>query len=158
MSQGEPLDASRMTIPIPSQRTILLAEPDPITAGWLRTAFEKLGYRVTHVVSGLEALNTITTGAIDLVLLNARTPGLNAHDVLWDLRNNLGLHTLPVVVLFPRHDDAHELVELWRWANLCLQRPVSDRFIVAVVQRFLNGTDGSVELSNNGNGASHEGT
>jgi DNA-binding NtrC family response regulator len=54
-----------------------------------RTALEKRGFLVRTVGRGVEAVEEIRTGGIDVVVLDIRMPGMDGHAVLREI-NNLG--------------------------------------------------------------------
>ena len=119
-------------------KTVLIAEHETTTAKWLRYVLAREGYHALSAPSGLEALAVIATDRPDLILLSADLPGLDAQDVLWDLRTYQGRCELPVVVIFPPGNLARRAANLSQFADCCIQRPFSEQFLVAIVGRLLN--------------------
>jgi DNA-binding NarL/FixJ family response regulator len=79
-------------------RTILLVDDHDVVRQGLRLLLEaRLGYQVVEAASADQALATVESGRVDLVLLDARMP---EHDGIWALRRLRETYpALPVLVL-----------------------------------------------------------
>lgn len=62
--------------------------------------------QLTEVKSGSEALNVVKHGRVDLVLLSSQLPDMNGFEVLRDLRKDVRLKDLPVIVM--THDQSQK--------------------------------------------------
>ncbi|MDQ3265341.1 MAG: response regulator [Myxococcota bacterium] len=80
-------------------RHVLVADDDEHTRNLLRDLCESSGYQVTVTVDGVEALEKISAGAPDLVLLDLMMPRKDGFTVLAELRADPRFEELPVVIL-----------------------------------------------------------
>ena len=85
--------------PAPGEGRLLLADDDEPNRELLCRRLEKLGYQVTAVADGREALELIRAGAFDLVLLDLLMPGLDGREVLARMKADPALHHLPVIMI-----------------------------------------------------------
>ena len=66
------------------------------------------GYEVLRAASGREALRTLETETVDLILLDVMMPGMDGGDVAQAIRDNRRLQRLPVIY-FTAAVDAREV-------------------------------------------------
>ena len=78
---------------------VLLADDDEPNRELLCRRLEKLGYEVTAVANGLEALECARTSDFDLILLDLLMPGMNGQEVLSRLKADPALSHLPVIMI-----------------------------------------------------------
>jgi class 3 adenylate cyclase len=87
------------SVPAPLQGRLLLADDDEQNRELLCRRLEKLGYSVTAVSDGRDALDRARTGQFDLVLLDLLMPGLDGREVLARLKADPALRHLPVIMI-----------------------------------------------------------
>lgn len=96
------VSAPAMTTPDPNDtgRTVLLAEDNAINALLARSLLTKLGYQVTAVTNGEEALAQCQHTNFDLILLDLHMPVMDGMDALRHLRagKDGNAHT-PIIIL-----------------------------------------------------------
>lgn len=63
-------------------KTVLIADDDALVRIVLRAALERYGFRVVSAESGSKALELLPATAPDLVILDARMPGLTLDETL----------------------------------------------------------------------------
>ena len=100
---------------------LLVIEDERLIARFLLKGLRARGYHVDHVETGTEALQRISEGGYDLVLLDLGLPDLDGLDVLSALRKIES--RLPVIVLTARAHDREE--GLRRGADEYLVKPVA---------------------------------
>lgn len=93
---GAPRDAAQ---PCPQQGRVLLADDDASNRELLHRRLEKIGYEVTSVADGLQALDRVQAGEFDLVLLDLLMPGLDGREVLARIKQDPALQHLPVIMI-----------------------------------------------------------
>ena len=81
------------------QGRLLLADDDEPNRELLCRRLEKLGYTVTAVGNGRDALEQVRTGQFDLVLLDLLMPGLDGREVLARMKADPALQHLPVIMI-----------------------------------------------------------
>jgi two-component system chemotaxis response regulator CheY len=95
------------------------------------------GVTFDQAVSGLEAIERVTLGPVDLVMLDLNMPDVHGLEVLRFIRAHEGLRDLPVVVLTTRGDDDSRAAALREGATLYLTKPFAPATFVSQVQPFL---------------------
>jgi len=110
---------------------ILLVEDEPHIASGLIYNLEGEGYRVTHVVSGEAALETLWNENCSLVVLDLMLPGIDGIEVCRRIRRLDP--KLPVLMLTARSDDQDRIAGLSVGADDYLTKPFNlDEFMLRV--------------------------
>ncbi|HET9066013.1 MAG TPA: ATPase, T2SS/T4P/T4SS family [Gemmatimonadales bacterium] len=127
-------------VPPPEHRaedtTILIADDDASMRRLLGTVLGREGFQIREAVDGLEALDAVESGSVDLVVLDHDMPNLTGLGVLEELRARILTTALPVIMLTARTDDT-ELEALELGAQDFLTKPVQPRSLVARVKAVL---------------------
>lgn len=118
------------------ETTILIADDDASMRRLLGTVLGREGYQIREAVDGLEALDAVESGSVDLVVLDHDMPNLTGLGVLEELRARIATTALPVIMLTARTDDT-ELEALELGAQDFLTKPVQPRSLVARVKAVL---------------------
>jgi adenylate cyclase len=79
--------------------SILVVDDNGINRNLLSRYLERQGHAVQVAHNGRQALEMITTGAFDLVLLDITMPGLTGYQVLQHLKHSETLRDLPVIMI-----------------------------------------------------------
>jgi signal transduction histidine kinase len=79
--------------------TVLVVDDDAGNRELLARAVAALGHRALQADDGAAALATLREGAVDLMLLDLRMPGMDGHAVLRALHADESLRALPVLVV-----------------------------------------------------------
>lgn len=120
------LEAEARPTPVPSGRLrVLVIEDDALLVAMLRAQLEQLGHQVVHAASGARGLELARVCDLDLVMVDARLPGLDGHETIAALRRLDGhAAATPVVALIGGHaDEARDC--LAAGAEALLRKPVS---------------------------------
>lgn len=78
---------------------IIIAEDDKLISGSLCEALKGQGFEVTPAYDGEEAIAKAKEVHPDIMLLDIMMPKLDGISVLWELKANPDLATMPVIVL-----------------------------------------------------------
>jgi HAMP domain-containing protein/CheY-like chemotaxis protein/signal transduction histidine kinase len=108
----------------PRRKRLLVVEDNPAEQLSIR---ELLGYEdidIDVVDSGSEALDTLTDGGYDCVVLDLRLPDMSGFEVLEQLRDNPELKDLPVVVFTGRELSPEEDAKLHTLARSVVVKDV----------------------------------
>jgi DNA-binding response OmpR family regulator len=109
-------------------RRVLLVEDDHTIRSLLRLLFEDDGYEVREAAEGAAALNAFASGAIDLVLLDLRLPGMSGFDVCREIRKTSGV---PIIIVSAQHDSHDIVAGLELGADDYVTKPFNDRELLA---------------------------
>lgn len=93
--------------------------------------------RFTQAGSGLEAIERLSLGRFDLVVLDLNMPDISGIEVLEFVRAQDALKKLPIVVVTTRGDEASRSAALTAGASLFMTKPFTPEGIVAEAQRLL---------------------
>ena len=114
--------------------SVLLVEDEENLASLVRAYLEQEGYRVVWAGSGADALHTIDTEPVRLVVLDLNLPDLDGLDVCKQIRAR---STVPVVMLTARDEEADRLAGLDAGADDYIGKPFSPRELVARMKAVL---------------------
>jgi DNA-binding response OmpR family regulator len=89
---------------------ILVVEDDPSVQGFLSVLLEGEGYDVVLAQDGLEGLVMVELRHPSLVILDVMMPNVSGERVLRELREDVRLNALPVLVVSGKH-DVHEIFD-----------------------------------------------
>ena len=82
-------------------KTVLLVEDDKFLSTLLKNRLEKEGFSVVHAVNGEEAINILRANPAkpNLVLLDIILPKKNGFEVLEEIKLDLELKALPIIII-----------------------------------------------------------
>src|SRR6185295_4552134 len=116
------------------QPCVLLAEDDRALRRFLEVLLERAGYQVVSVSDGLEAMKSVVSLPVDVVVTDSMMPNLNGHEFCRFVRSNQKLSSLPIIILsaLDRNDANVEQ------ADAFLSKPVSGENLIECIERLLN--------------------
>ena len=117
--------------------SVLLVEDEENLASLVRAYLEQEGYRVVWAGSGADALHTLATEPVRLVVLDLNLPDLDGLDVCKQIRSR---SSVPVVMLTARDEEADRLAGLDAGADDYIGKPFSPRELVARMKAVLRRT------------------
>ena len=122
---------------------IMTVDDNALGVAMLRAVLEQLGHRVLHANNGRRALELAQICDIDLVIMSARTPGMDGPDMVRAIRRLSGpIGRAPIITLIDGDpEDAHACLKAG--ANQILRRPVT----VGTVARTIAALSDEPELS-----------
>jgi DNA-binding response OmpR family regulator len=123
--------------------TILVVEDEPAVARGIQYALQQEGYGVTVAPTGEIGLETATTQAPDLVLLDVRLPGIDGFEVLRRLEATG--KNVPVILVTSLEDELDQLVGYRLGAIDFVTKPVSPKVLAAKAKAFIARLGGRVE-------------
>lgn len=104
---------------------ILIADDELTSRRILQHALTRVGYQVTAVDSGEEALRQLRAEPCDLLVLDFEMPDLNGIEVCAAIRSDPQTAHLPIIVLTGHSGEAEEIGCLQAGANDFVTKPVS---------------------------------
>ena len=119
------------------QTRILVVEDDPDIAELVVRYARKAGYAADHVVSGRDAIASITDRIPDLIVLDLMLPHVDGLDVCRAVRSNDKTAAVPIIMLTARADESERIVGLELGADDYLAKPFSPNELVARIRALL---------------------
>jgi two-component system chemotaxis response regulator CheY len=95
--------------------------------------------RFTQAASGLEAIERLSLGRFDLVVLDLNMPDISGIEVLEFVRAQDSLKTLPILVVTTRGDETSRAQAMAAGASLFVTKPFTPDAIAQDAQRLLDG-------------------
>src|SRR5207249_609459 len=102
---------------------VLLVEDDPATRVALRELLDDAGYAPTEAADGETALEALSAGAYDLLLLDLGLPGISGGAVREIVRRDPRTRFLPIVLLSARAELEAKVAELRAGADDYITKP-----------------------------------
>jgi len=98
---------------------------------------ERIGYRVTRVDSGEDALRIARDKEPDLILLDLMLPGIDGLEVCRLLKQDNRTSSIPIIMLTARGDEADIVAGLEVGADDYITKPFSPRVMMARVKTVM---------------------
>ncbi|MCX6048086.1 MAG: response regulator [Chloroflexi bacterium] len=117
--------------------SILIVDDYIVTLRILSTQLRKGGYEVVTVVSGKEAISQLSQRDFDLAIVDIAMPEMDGITLLEKLRKEMGLVTLPILMLTASALDEDRARAQSAGATDFLTKPISSWELLDVVQRQL---------------------
>lgn len=136
-ARGAPAASGACAAPAPRTRLLIVDDEEQVARG-LKALLEARAYEVELAFDGPSALKRLATGPRpDLVLLDCEMPGFDGQEVLRRIREELGLHGLPVLVATASN------IELDRLPSACglLRKPYPRQVLCALLERLARGAE-----------------
>ncbi len=122
--------------PVSASPRILVADDDPQMRRLILSVLRREGFEVAEAGDGLDALDLIDRGGVDLLILDIDMPRLDGLGVMEELRAQMRTASLPVIMLTAHHGESEEKA-LDLGAQDYLTKPVQTRSLVARVRAVL---------------------
>jgi CheY-like chemotaxis protein len=129
----------------PEDKTVLVVDDEPNVRQYLRAILEDAGFSVAAAADGEEALNIIKQKKPDFISLDLVMPRKSGYKFLYELRKDLTLSRIPVLIVTAHakdelgQKDLEDLLEnlVMSGPGTYLEKPVSPDAFVRAVQRAL---------------------
>lgn len=115
-------------------RQVLVVDDEARIREVVQYALEREGYRVSSVDDGNDAVDALTRGTFDLVVLDIMLPGLDGLEVCRRVR---ATSKVPILFLSARSDEIDRVLGLELGGDDYLVKPFSPRELVARVKAVL---------------------
>lgn len=121
--------------------SILVAEDNLTTGKLIDISLSNLGYQVTIVTDGKDAVNLVGQRSFDLLLMDCQMPTMDGYTAARNIR--AAGHQIPIVALTAssRQEDAERCREAGMNDFVC--KPFKHKFLHQVIARWLNKTHNS---------------
>lgn len=119
------------------QKSVLIIEDETDAAEMFAEMMRVSGYNVLKTFSSKPAISLIREQRPDVVILDVMMPDISGLDVLRDMRNDVLLTHIPVVIVSAKGMPADIQDGLEAGANKYLTKPVSFRDLKEAVETVL---------------------
>lgn len=131
---SRPVQGLRMNAQDPGIVKILIVDDEPQIRRFLGISLRTQGYLVLEAATGRDALETVASRSVDLVILDLGLPDLDGLDVLIALR---AFSAVPVLVLSVRSSESEKVALLDAGANDYVSKPFGVQELSARLRALL---------------------
>jgi two-component system chemotaxis sensor kinase CheA len=103
-----PLRAGDAEAPTRRSQRLLIADDSFTTRELIRSILQAAGYDVTAAMDGMDALDKLRQQPYDLVVSDVEMPRMNGFELTSNIRHELGLIDLPVIIVTSLASDEHK--------------------------------------------------
>lgn len=118
-------------------KKILIVDDDELVLIAIQELLTPLGFSVTGVSSGPEALEEVSHNQFDLVILDVSMPDMTGFEVCHRVRQMEPYRETPVLMLTARSGEEDKQRGMEAGANLYLPKPISPKRLIALVGEAL---------------------
>jgi CheY-like chemotaxis protein len=115
---------------------ILVVDDDGPILLLMRNLLREFGFETVAASSGRQAVDAARTRVPDLVLVDKNMPGMSGAEVIRILRGDLGLASLPILILSGEPVDPTELSTLG--ATAAVQKPFDVPALIQQIRSHLS--------------------
>ena len=110
---------------------ILIVDDSPTIRRMVKASLTPLGAEFIEAASGLEAIERLAVGSIQLMVLDLNMPDMHGLEVLGFVRANQKFQQLPILVLTTRDDAASRAAAMQAGATGYLTKPFTPPTLLA---------------------------
>lgn len=118
---------------------ILIVDDSQTIRRMVKASLAPLGAEFIEAASGLEAIERLAVGSIQLMVLDLNMPDMHGLEVLGFVRANQKFHNIPIIVLTTRDDQASRDAASHAGATRYLTKPFKPHALLAEAREVLNG-------------------
>jgi two-component system, OmpR family, KDP operon response regulator KdpE len=119
---------------MPQRPTILVIDDEPPSRHALRKLFVKAGYKVEEARTGAGALERISTGECDMIVVDPALPDMDGFDIIPEVRHQ---SSMPIIILSPRDDEQSKIRAFDLDADDYVTKPFADGELLARIRAAL---------------------
>jgi CheY-like chemotaxis protein/HPt (histidine-containing phosphotransfer) domain-containing protein len=132
---------------------ILVAEDYPINQNVVRQHLEEVGYKVSMVDDGTEAVRACRKNKYDLILMDIQMPNMDGFEATRHVRLNDSLCSeVPILALTANADLETRNACLKANMDEVLTKPIRRNILISAVDRWITGLGEEADLSNDYSG------
>lgn len=111
-------------------RRVLLAEDDAALRRFIEVLLQRAGYEVISAADGLEAMKSLLTAAVHVIVTDAVMPNLSGYELCRFVRSSPHLSHLPIILLSGLDQKNAETEQV----NAFLAKPISPEHLLACIR------------------------
>jgi chemosensory pili system protein ChpA (sensor histidine kinase/response regulator) len=119
------------------EKVVVLADDSISVRKFVGGMLEKAGYRVRLASDGLEALEIVTQGRVDLVVSDLEMPRTNGYELMSHLRQDARTRNVPVAIVTSRAGAKHRDRAIKEGAVAFLTKPVQEEQLIETVRKLI---------------------
>jgi chemosensory pili system protein ChpA (sensor histidine kinase/response regulator) len=132
------LDLVQPEIPAVKRKTRVLYTDDSLSVRKVaEVIFGQLGVDITLAKDGVDALEKLREGPVDIIITDLEMPRMHGYELLRELRLNPAYRNLPVVVVTSRSGQRHQDEAKRSGANAYLTKPFTKQALQNVLEELL---------------------
>jgi len=116
---------------------LLIVDDSTTIRRMVRASLAPLSLNVIEASSGLEAIEQLAVGSVQLMVLDLNMPDMHGLEVLGFVRANQRFQQLPVIVLTTRDDEPSRAAALAAGATVYLTKPFKPQALLAEARKLL---------------------
>jgi two-component system chemotaxis response regulator CheY len=116
---------------------LLIVDDSTTIRRMVRASLAPLALNVIEASSGLEAIEQLAVGSVQLMVLDLNMPDMHGLEVLGFVRANQRFQQLPVIVLTTRDDEPSRAAALAAGATVYLTKPFKPQALLAEARKLL---------------------
>ena len=110
---------------------ILIVDDSPTIRRMVKASLAPIGAEFIEAASGLEAIERLAVGSIQLMVLDLNMPDMHGLEVLGFVRANKKFQQLPIMVLTTRDDAASRTAAMQAGATSYQTKPFAPQTLLA---------------------------
>jgi len=120
------------------KKVILVADDSPTIRKFVAFSLSVKGYEIIPVSDGMQALEKLPSGNIDLVITDLNMPNVDGYELIRSIRGNEELKELPIIILssLSKNEEIEKGME--SGANSYLVKPFDAKRVLYEVSKYLN--------------------
>jgi len=122
---------------------ILIVDDSPTIRRMVKASLGPLGAEFIEAASGLEAIEQLALGSIQLMVLDLNMPDMHGLEVLGFVRANQKFQQLPIIVLTTRDDPSSRTAAMQAGATHYMTKPFTPQALLAeargIIERAVEG-------------------
>ncbi|MFV3306644.1 ATP-binding protein [Pseudomonas sp. NY15181] len=122
---------------IAAGQSVLLVEDNPVNQTVIEAMLRSLGYRVTLVGDGVQAVRTSERGEFAVILMDCRLPVLNGYEATRQIRSKPGGEQVPIIALTANALQGDRETCLEAGMNDYLAKPFKRAELQRILQRWV---------------------
>ncbi|MCR9143138.1 MAG: SpoIIE family protein phosphatase [bacterium] len=119
-------------------RAILIVEDNDDLRDYMRTIFDRQGYRVGEAADGQAGLEALPGFRPDLIITDLMLPRVSGIDMIGRIRKNPDYRTVPILLLTARADDQTKQEAHEAGADAYLPKPFDESELLAIIRNLLS--------------------
>lgn len=132
------------------KKKILVIEDDADIAVTMRCLLKEEGYEVSVAGDGKEGLGIVRRELPDLVILDLILPGLAGEEVCREIRKDINLKNIPVIMVTAKDSDADKVIGRVIGANCYLAKPFDIDELLACVDSCIRSVEEAGKIEEGG--------